>query len=116
MLARKPPAWLWLPEEVAINGAWWDGDVDELELGPAELRTLFERKMEKRVGSKYVEDAFGKGWWIQRVWRFLLYGFKNSEDDKRFDRLVGEWIAIVRVASRLPDSGSLYVFLVDFIH
>ena len=64
VLVRKPPAWLWLPKtEITSSQAWWDGDVDELEpeLGPAELRPLFEWSMEKRVGSKYVEDAFGKG-------------------------------------------------------
>ena len=44
--------------------------------------------MEERVGSKYVEDAFGKGRWIRRVWRFLLDGFQSSEDFKRCDRFV----------------------------
>jgi hypothetical protein len=66
-------------------------DVDELGLGPAELRTLFERKMEKRVWSKYVEDAFGKGRWIRRVWRFLLHSFRSSEDLRPFGRFVEEW-------------------------
>lgn len=92
MLARKPPAWLWLPKrELTSSQEWWDGDVDELELGPAELRTLFERKMEDRVGNKFVEDAFGKGRWIRRAWRFLLHGFQSSEDFKRWDRFEAEW-------------------------
>ena len=92
VLARKPPAWLWLPKrEWTSSQEWWDGDVDELELGPAELRTRFERKMEERVGGKYVEDAFGKGRWIRRIWRFLLHGFPSSEDIKRWDRFEEEW-------------------------
>ena len=92
VLARKPPAWLWLPKMgMTSSQAWWDGDFDELELGPAELRTLFEQRMEKRVGSRYVEDAFGKGRWIRRVWRFLLDGFQSSEDFKRFNRFIEQW-------------------------
>ena len=57
VLARKPPAWLSLPEGKMTSSQ----DVDEWELGPAELRTFFERKMRKKAGSHYVEDAFGKG-------------------------------------------------------
>ena len=87
VLARKPPAWLWLPEGKLTSSQ----DVDEWELGPAELRTLFEREMEKRVGRKYVEDAFGKGRWIRRVWGFLLDGFQRSEDFKQFKRFIEEW-------------------------
>ena len=87
VLARKPPAWLWLPEGKMTSSQ----DVDEWELGPAELRTLFERKMRKRVGSQYVEDAFGKGRWIRRAWGFLLHGFYSSEDFKRFKRFIEEW-------------------------
>ena len=52
----------WLPAGKTTSSQDCAGaDVDEVVLGPAELRTLFERKIEKRVGSKYVEDAFGKG-------------------------------------------------------
>ena len=92
VLARQPPAWLWLPEKKAASSQdWWDGYVDELELGPAELRTLFEQKMEERVGSKYAEDAFGKGRWIRKVWRFLLDGFQSSEDFKRYNRFIRDW-------------------------
>ena len=92
VLARKPPAWLWLSEEeMESSHTWWDGDFDEVELGPSELRTLFEQKMVEKVGGKYVEDALGKGRWIRRVWRFLLYGFKKHWDWERFDRLVEEW-------------------------
>ena len=47
--------------------------------------------MEKRVRSKYLEDAFGKGRWIQRAWRFLLHGVEGSEDLERFGRFVEEW-------------------------
>ena len=70
---------------------WWDGDFDEVELGEGELKTLFEQKMVEKVGVKYLEDAFGKGRWIRRVWRFLLYGFMRDRDLKRFDRFVDEW-------------------------
>ena len=56
-----------------------------------ELRTFFERKMRKKVGSHYVEDAFGKGRWIPRVWRFLFHGFYSLEDFKQFERFIEEW-------------------------
>src|SRR5205085_12610066 len=92
VLARKPPAWLWLPQgKMTSTHDWGDVDVDEVELGPAEIRTLFERNMEKRVGSKYVEEAFGKGRWIRRVWGFLLHGFLGSEDHERFKKFVVDW-------------------------
>ena len=92
VLARKPPAWLWLPEEKkATSSLDWGWDVDELDLGPVELRAPFEREMEKRVGSKYTEDAFGKGRWIRRVWRFLLDGFLGSGDFRRYDKFIEEW-------------------------
>ena len=94
VLARKPPAWLWFPGGKMTSSqdcTDLDLDVDEVELGPAELRTLFERKMEKRVGSKYLEDAFGKGRWIRRAWRFLLHGVGGWEDLEQFGRFVKEW-------------------------
>jgi hypothetical protein len=83
VLARTPPAWLRLPErKMTSSQHWWVEDVDELELGLAELWALFERnlKMAKRVGNIYVEDAFGKEWWIRSIWRLLLHGFQSNED------------------------------------
>ena len=92
VLARKPPAWLWLPQgKMTSTRDWDDVDVDEVELGPAELRTVFERNMEKRVGSKYVEDVFGKGRWIRRVWDFLLHGLLSEESRDGFRRFLEEW-------------------------
>ena len=60
VLARKPSAWLLLPEGKMTSSQ----DVNEWEIRP------------------YVEDAFGKGRRIPRVWGFLLHGFYSLEDFK----------------------------------
>ena len=61
-------------------------------MGPVvELRTLFEQKMEERVGVNMWKMRLGGGRWIRRVWRFLLDEFQSSEDFKRCDRCVRDW-------------------------
>ncbi|KAG9757559.1 hypothetical protein KCU73_g4347, partial [Aureobasidium melanogenum] len=115
VLARKPPVWLWdfsddetLPSSVLAH---YDGDFDIL---PAELyneagdclseadiqvKKFFESEIaEKLYGDSspasreaYFDDAYGRGRWLRRLWRFALEGFSDNQHIDRFKEFDRAW-------------------------
>jgi len=115
VLARKPPVWLWdysedetLPSSVLAN---YDGDVDLL---PPELyNKASDRLSEEDLNAKqffeeatcnqlyggsgpasreaYLDDAYGRGRWFRRLWRFALDGFSDSQHIDRFKNFDKDW-------------------------
>ncbi|KAI5203895.1 hypothetical protein E4T39_03959 [Aureobasidium subglaciale] len=117
VLTRKPPTWLWdfsdddlLPSAVQ---KYFDSDSDMLPLEfykeinadhltaeDVKIKERFEQvlveKLYQRYGSKaleaYQDDAYGRGRWLRRVWRFANEGiFSSPNHDDRFDQLLKEW-------------------------
>lgn len=117
VLTRKPPLWLWdvsededLPDDVA---KYWDGDYDWMPLewyqkenktnltaDGMRVKQRFEdalvEKLYKEYGAnahaKYLDDAYGRGRWLRRIWRFASEGFHFYPTHwNRFQQLEREW-------------------------
>lgn len=125
VLARRPPVWLWdfsddetLPSSVLAH---YDGDFDIL---PAELyneagdrlseedlqvKKFFESEIvEKLYGHSspasreaYFDDAYGRGRWLRRLWRFALNGFSDSQHIDRFHEFDRAWSEYRETRSQL---------------
>lgn len=115
ILARKPPVWLWdfsedenLPSPIL---AYYDGDVDLLPLElyngasnhlseeDLQVKQFFETEITDQLygGSShasqeaYLDDAYGRGRWLRRLWRFALEGFSDSQHIDRFKNFDKAW-------------------------
>ncbi|KAH0282634.1 hypothetical protein M436DRAFT_67711 [Aureobasidium namibiae CBS 147.97] len=97
ILARKPPVWLWdFSEDESLPSlilAYYDGDVDllppELSLRPA---IVCQRKTYSPASREaYLDDAYGRGRWLRRLWRFALDGFSDSQHIDRFKNFDEAW-------------------------
>lgn len=115
ILARKPPVWLWdfsddesLPSSVRAH---YDGDVDLLPLElyneaggrlseeDLQVKKFFESEFtEKLYGDSspasleaYFDDAYGRGRWLRRLWRFALDGFSDNQHIDRFNEFDKAW-------------------------
>ncbi|KAI4194775.1 MAG: hypothetical protein LQ350_007571 [Teloschistes chrysophthalmus] len=54
------------------------------------LKTYFDREMETAVPG-YLEDAYGWGRWLRRIWYFAKKGAYRQYEWKFLDRLIEEW-------------------------
>ncbi|KAH0257043.1 hypothetical protein KCU91_g16594, partial [Aureobasidium melanogenum] len=115
LLARKPPIWLWdrsddetLPSSIRAR---YDGDSDLLpielysETGgrlseeDLQVKKFFESEItEKLYGDSssasreaYLDDAYGRGRWLRRLWRFALDGFTDDQHIDRFYEFDKAW-------------------------
>lgn len=115
ILARKPPVWLWdfseddtLPSSVLAD---YDGDVDLLPPGlyneasdrfseeDSHVKQFFEVAIcDQLYGDRgpasrevYLDDAYGRGRWLRRLWRFALDGFSDSQHIDRFKNFDKDW-------------------------
>ncbi|KAI5201270.1 hypothetical protein AUEXF2481DRAFT_78733 [Aureobasidium subglaciale EXF-2481] len=115
VLACKPPVWLWdfshnedLPPNILAD---YDGDVDLLPLGlydvksdrvsdqSLQVRQFFETTFTERLygdsslvsRETYHDDAYGRGRWLRRLWRFALDGFSDNMHVERFQNFDEAW-------------------------
>ncbi|CAD0109645.1 unnamed protein product [Aureobasidium uvarum] len=123
VLTMKSPIWLWdtsddaeLPEEVQ---EYYDNDFDWMPLeyyekeNPAHLnadgmkvKQRFEEAIVKKLYSKqygvdahakYLDDAYGRGRWLRRIWRFASEGiFSHPSHWRRMEQLDREWMEYKR--------------------
>ncbi|KAK3624587.1 hypothetical protein LTR56_020934 [Elasticomyces elasticus] len=111
VLGRQPPVWLWdatYSHSSLIRPDGIDGDADTLPLGhncelkggPSCVKEYFESSFAERVmriddatTSKrtYMDEAYGTGRWLRRLWRFARYGVNDQHDVERLERLELEW-------------------------
>lgn len=116
VLARKPPVWLWdfsddetLPSSVRAH---YDGDFDllppELYSGTStrlskedlQVKKFFETGItEKLYGDSspasreaHLDDTYGRGRWLRRLWRFALDGFSDDQQIDRFNEFDEAWL------------------------
>lgn len=118
VLARQPPTWLWdysdhdlLPSVVR---KYYDADFDMMPLEyyeeinsdhltaeGAKIKERFEQVMvdkiyASRYGARamevYRDDAYGRGRWLRRVWRFAKEGISSIGDTRRFRQVSKEWV------------------------
>ena len=70
-LARRPPAWIWDPEPEMFTGKL-DTDHDptlNLSEDSLALKAYFDTRITKALPG-YLEDAYGRGRWLRRIWRY----------------------------------------------
>lgn len=110
ILARKPPLWLWdasYDHSSASQPDGFDGDADllppdhysELSGDAQRIKQHFEASFADKVLSisgiatmkTYVDEAYGTGRWIRRLWDFAKHGFGSNEDVNRLENLEREW-------------------------
>ena len=117
ILTRRPPMWLWDPAKTKPtpanpdSGQWFDDDYDLLD--PArydassgllsaenqDLRAYFETEYVRKVSAstpsysmtKYRDEAYGKGRWLRRLYRFATRGLGNCVDYHHYETFVEEW-------------------------
>ncbi|KEQ59812.1 uncharacterized protein M437DRAFT_77916 [Aureobasidium melanogenum CBS 110374] len=115
ILARKPPIWLWdfsddetLPSSVLAH---YYGDMDlippelysdartRLSKEDLQVKKFFESEITTKLygdtssasREAYLDDAYGRGRWIRRLWRFALEGFYDSQHISRYEDFDKDW-------------------------
>jgi len=119
VLTRKPIAWLWdfndeYQEPDLPDG--YDGDTDLFPIDryakgngklldeDQRLKEYFEQQMVGKLGLTmqcYMDEVYGRGRWLRRLWRFAKEGFSDGEQYKRFLAFKREWEAEM---GRVPDA------------
>jgi hypothetical protein len=123
VLCMKPPIWLWdasddadLPEDVA---EYYDNDFDWMPLEyyqkenaehfnadgvkvkqrfeEAIVKNLYSAQYGEKAHAKYLDDAYGRGRWLRRIWRFASEGQSNTTHWRRMLQLDREWTEYKRV-------------------
>lgn len=124
VLTMKPPIWLFdasddseLPGEVQ---EYYDDDFDWMPLGyyqkenaqhfnanGVKIKQRFEEAIVKHLYSeqyganahaKYLDDAYGRGRWLRRIWRFASEGLTERPTHwRRLEQLDREWTKYKRV-------------------
>jgi len=132
----KPPIWLWdasddaeLPEDVQ---AYYDNDFDwmpleyyqkendeHLNADGVKVKHQFEKAIVKALYSeqygidahaKYLDDAYGRGRWLRRIWRFASEGIFTNAHHRRIEQLDRKWTAYKKANGIEYDSKTLRVY------
>ena len=91
-LARRPPAWLWEPDCEEVTG-YLDNDHDPCSNLPEEnmaIKTHFDAKAAAALPN-YLEDAYGRGRWLRRIWTYARNEIRQPHLLDRADQLRKEW-------------------------
>ena len=78
-LARRPPAWIWDFDPEGFTG-YFDNDHhpnNDLSDENLALKSHFDARA-AAVLPDYLEDAYGRGRWLRRIWTFARSGANNA--------------------------------------
>ncbi|KAL9024167.1 MAG: hypothetical protein Q9196_006716 [Gyalolechia fulgens] len=100
-LARKPPAWIWDFDSDAFTG-YLDTDhhPHKTDLVPADgdggganaaLKSHFDARAAAVLGPAYLDDAYGNGRWLRRIWTFARGGVYSTWYLGLIKELVEDW-------------------------
>ena len=93
-LARKPPAWIWDFDREGFTG-YLDNDHhpnDNLSDESLALKSHFDAAA-AAVLPNYLEDAYGRGRWLRRIWTFARSGADNMWYIELIKQLPKDWAA-----------------------
>ncbi|KAL8651004.1 MAG: hypothetical protein Q9210_003497 [Variospora velana] len=95
-LSRRAPDWIWDLDPQVFTG-YLDNDHHprpdtELSMDNAALKAHFEAKAAEKLES-YLEDAYGHGLWLRRIWTFVRSGAENMWYIDLIRMLEKEWMA-----------------------
>ncbi|TGO84861.1 hypothetical protein BPOR_0457g00060 [Botrytis porri] len=110
VLTRSPRSWLWFYEErfeYCNNFTFpWNGDYDApldlpLYKDVTIVKEYFDRVMQE-ADPTYMDDTYGRGFWIRRLARFARDGFYCPWDLGRYEKFIEDWNKYI------GDVGSIY--------
>ena len=93
-LARRPPAWIWDFDREGFTG-YLDNDHhpnDDLSDESLALKSHFDAAA-AAVLPNYLEDAYGRGRWLRRIWTFARSGADNMWYIELIKQLPKDWAA-----------------------
>ena len=93
-LARRPPAWIWDSDNEGFTG-YLDNDHhpnDNLSDESLALKLHFDAAA-AAVLPNYLEDAYGRGRWLRRIWTFARSGADNMWYIELIKQLPKDWAA-----------------------
>lgn len=93
-LTRKPPAWLWDFDPDGFTG-YLDNDHHPNEDLPGEdlaLKSYFDATAAAALPG-YLEDAYGRGRWLRRIWTFARSGADSMWYIELIKQLPRDWAA-----------------------
>ena len=93
-LARKPPAWIWDFDPEGFTG-YLDNDHhpnNDLSDENLALKAHFDAAA-AAVLPDYLEDAYGRGRWLRRIWTFARTGANNAWYVELIKELPRDWTA-----------------------
>ena len=93
-LARKPPDWIWDFDREGFTG-YLDNDHhpnDDLSDESLALKSHFDTAA-AAVLANYLEDAYGRGRWLRRIWTFARSGADNMWYIELIKKLPKDWAA-----------------------
>ena len=103
-LARRPPAWIWDFDPEGFTG-YLDNDHhpnDHLSDENLALKSHFDAKAAAALPS-YIEDAYGRGRWLRRIWTFARSGADNMWYIDLIKQLPKDWAARPRPTVPQPE-------------
>ena len=93
-LARKPPGWLWDFDPEGFTG-YLDNDHhpnEDLSDENLALKSYFDATAAAALPG-YLEDAYGRGRWLRRIWTFARSGADNMWYVELIKQLPRDWAA-----------------------
>ncbi|KAL8992784.1 MAG: hypothetical protein Q9169_006843 [Polycauliona sp. 2 TL-2023] len=106
-LTRRPPEWIWDFERELFTG-FFDTDAhpkDEADLSQESLalKNHFDSKAKAVLGDQYLEDAYGTGRLLRRIWALVKeFSFSTWYIDLSFE-LVAEWEDRLMESEAVPE-------------
>ena len=93
-LARRAPDWIWDFDYEGFTG-YLDNDHHpkadaDLDAGNMALKTYFDAKAAEKLDG-YLEDAYGQGLWLRRIWTFAREGGNNAWYIDLMKELESDW-------------------------
>ena len=103
-MARRPPAWIWDIEPEMFTGYLNNDHDPTLNLSDenAALKAHFDAKA-AAVLPGYLEDAYGRGRWLRRIWTHARNEIHDPYLLDRAEQLQKEWEARPRLIKPSPE-------------
>ncbi|KAL8904047.1 MAG: hypothetical protein Q9171_007188 [Xanthocarpia ochracea] len=92
-LARRAPDWLWDFESEGFTGYLNTDHHPKIDLSEESLamKAYFDAKAKEVLGEAYLEDAYGTGPWLRRIWIFAKGGIHSTWYWDLVKLLVEDW-------------------------
>lgn len=82
VIARTQVSWLWMDDSTRTQDATENRDVPatrELTMDELLIKAYFDQVM-SRLSPSYIEDAYGRGIWLRKLFHFLFAGFHDAQE------------------------------------